>query len=391
MFAWLLLIGAALAIAAKLQAPDIGAGASAFSVFETIVVISLGCLGAPVSIGEIEIAVVPLGVLLAFGLVVVRVVRTRENSGFGDMPTSSRQSDGARLARGMAVVPFFAAICALAAAIFRLGGEAPVHASPAYAAVWGAVWCALFAGVGMAPRTTGAGKLFNDLSAEGAGDRSLSAPAVSLVACTAAGFVLAAGAAALGLLVKIADSIGDGAAAAAGALLHDLAFFPNLTVAVSALAVGAPVEAGSALTLGGEVKPLPEYSLWDWAGGPTPVLAFFLLAIPVIAGVAAGAAARRASRSRAQAAAATLLAAAGFGALHATLAWLADARLAAGTIGEEGFARVAPAPTSGGLALLWVAVIGVASVAVTDRLGTSHRRRSNQRTNDSHTETGGRR
>ena len=383
-FAWLLIIGAALAVAAKLQAPDIGAGASAASVFVTIVVVSLGSLGAPVAIGEVEIAVIPLGAVLAFGVVVVRVLATKTKASRDDVTRPRVRG----VARNLLVTPLFASLCAVAAAVFRLGGEAPVHASPAQSALWGAVWCALFTVAGRTLQSIDGRALLGDLRVwTGRRVSRRSATVAAFAAGSAAQLGLAGSAAGLGLMVTIADSIGDGGAAAAGALLHDLAFFPNLVISLSALAVGAPVEAGTALTLAGEVPGLPDYSLWDWAGGPTPVLAWLLLAVPLVAGLATGAVARRASPSLVSAVRATLLAAVGFGVGHAALAWLGDARVAAGTIGEEGFARVAPEPlASGALALGWIAVIGVVAVIATDRLGAGKIDPSHPRTGNSNIE-----
>ena len=53
--------GAALVLAAKLQVPDLGADASPATVFESIVIVGLGGLGAPVEVGRAVVTIVPLG------------------------------------------------------------------------------------------------------------------------------------------------------------------------------------------------------------------------------------------------------------------------------------------------------------------------------------------
>ena len=106
-FLCLLCVGATLLIGAKLQAPDLGAGASPLSVLATIAIVALGGLGATVNIGEVEVAALPLGAVLFVGLGITWATRRALADG-----------DRSRPAIGLAVGAWLAMLCAAAALAF---------------------------------------------------------------------------------------------------------------------------------------------------------------------------------------------------------------------------------------------------------------------------------
>jgi hypothetical protein len=134
------------------------------------------------------------------------------------------------------------------------------------------------------------------------------------------------------------------------------AFAPNVVVSVVSVALGAPVEVGAQVTVGGRVVgPLKDVSLFT---GDLPWPALALLVIPLIACFVGGYSARRTTRIPQQGALVLGVAALAYAFVLADLAVLADARLGAGLVRSRGFALIAPnAVLVFLLALAWAAVL----------------------------------
>jgi hypothetical protein len=261
----------------------------------------------------------------------------------------------------------FGLLCGVAALVFRFRGgpdQVGVEALPALALglLWGVVFGALggmFAGRSpgalLATVTTGMRARF-PVVYEGV---------VSAGAMLAAGLALSVGAALVWILVVLARGslpAGFGLRDAAAALLYLLAFAPNVAVSLLALSLGAPVEVGGRVTVGGrDFGGLLEYSLVEWAGGDPPWYLFGLLLIPIVACAGAGLLAYRNARDPGAVLEVIGVAALVFAAAVLVLASVGDARLGAGLLGGRGVARAAPnAFTAAVLACGWGATLGFA-------------------------------
>ena len=71
----LLVVGAALLVAAKLQFSALGSGFNPLSVVTAMTILGLSALGAPLHIGPIEVVTLPLGALAIFGTAFAGFVR----------------------------------------------------------------------------------------------------------------------------------------------------------------------------------------------------------------------------------------------------------------------------------------------------------------------------
>lgn len=355
----LLVVGAGLLIAAKLQFPALGSGFNPLSVVTAMTILGLAALGAPLHIGPLEVLTLPLGALAIFGTAFAGFVRlTRVARG---------SSPVARALAGTRSGIVFGLLCGIAAFVFRFRGgpdQVAVEALPALAL--GLLWGALFGALGGLLAGLGRGSM---PAATTAGLRArfpiVSEGVVGAGAMLAAGLVLSAGAVLVWIIVVLARGslpAGFGLRDAVAALIYLLAFAPNVAVSLLALSLGAPVEVGGRVTVGGrDFGGLVEYSLMEWAGGDPPWYLFGLLLIPILACAGAGLFAYRNARDPDAVLEVIGVAALVFAAAVLVLASVGDARLGAGLLGGRGVARAAPdALTAAVLACGWGAVLGFA-------------------------------
>ena len=306
-------VGTALVVGAKLQVTGLGAGAPPWSVLKAIVVVSLGALGAPVDLGGVTLQVLPLGGVVVLGLGAASATRRV----FG-----SSRAGGTTRAAGMGLAalagPLLAVICGVAAELSHFGADAQEIGVRAWAAaVAGGLWGTAFVLWGLfVPRRT---------SSWPADLRDMLRPLLWF-GVPALAVVLVGG------VVRLTAQ-SPSPAAAAGTFVHGAAFVPNLGIAVGALSLGAPVEAGVGALVEEEDTGAPVYSLLDWNGRPAPVVAWGLVLVPAVSLLAAGARIRRPRTIPRDALV--------FAAACGVLALLGDARVGLDA-GERGFARLAP-------------------------------------------------
>jgi hypothetical protein len=338
-FLVLLAIGGALVLAAKLNFPGLGGAADLLGGFSAIVVAGLGCLGIPIVLDGVAVSALPLGALIAIGWGVTWAVRT---SFRGSPPASLKDA----LRTGLQVAAVFALLCWFFALVFRFRGQHPVAPDAGIALLAGAFWGAVFGILGAVslrePLKTTAGRLLGGLKAR----------RTDVYEGTVAGGVMLAGAAVVGLaatllwvIVALAKGIPGGSFGAGDAfayVLYLVAFLPNIIVAILSLSVGAPLQVGAKVNLGGElVGPMREYSFATWGrGDPAPYLLLLLL-IPVVVCGAAGFWARRRTSDGTLMVPVLLVASAVFAIALTLLAWIGELRLA-GVARGSGYAAVAP-------------------------------------------------
>jgi hypothetical protein len=345
--------GSLLVMGAKFQYPSVGSGASAFSGLEVIVMSGLAVLGAPVGIGGLSLAAIPLGALFFVGWAIVWATKRRSlDAGPGDART-------AVVAGAKAGVPL-ALMCLVAALLFRIPEKpSPIEVNPFAALLVGAFWGMVFGALGgwlaavdFRGRAREVGSKLADRS------RLLYEGVVAGVLMLATTFVLAAVFTLVWVIYVLARGpAGFGWGEAFAALIYMVAFAPNVVISVIALSLGAPVEVGAQITVDGRVSgPLADVSLFS---GHLPWFAFFLLLIPLIACSVGGYSARRTTEISKQGVGVLGLAALVYAFVLADLSVLADARLGAGLVRNRGFALIAPKPIFVFiLALAWVAVVG---------------------------------
>jgi hypothetical protein len=354
-FLAVLCVAVVLVTAIKLQYPGFGAGADPISILTTFVILGLASLGADVRIDRLELSAIPLGALLACGVAIAwaaaAAVRRR------DAPTrATRAFEGAKIA-----IPF-AVICLVASLSFTISGQNKVSVDPASAAIMAALWGVLFGALGGLRAAESRGDL---LRATGAALGSKGPPwyggVFGGISALVAAATLSIGAGLLWVVVALASGAPEGrfeATDAVAAVIYLSAFGPNVMVSIIAVSLGAPLEIGARVSVGGKLMgPLREISLFDWPGG-TPWFAFLLLAIPVLAGLIAGFSARRAD-DKGGVVATLVTAAAVFAGSVFLFTLAAEARLGAGLVEARGFGRVAPNPwLSAGFAFLWCLAAG---------------------------------
>jgi hypothetical protein len=355
-----LCVGAVLVVAGKLASPRIGAGASPISVLIAIVMVALGSLGVPVSIGSVRVAALPLGALALIAAViawaVIKVMADDERSG-----VRAGAAHGAKIGGPYALLMWAAAL------IFRFrAGPTPAAAGAGEALLLSAIWGAAFGALGGALTRRSLGALVV------APFRALKARSTSLYLGAQTGaamlIVVAVGScAALLLWVIVALLRGSappsfGVADAVSGVIFVAAFLPNILSALVAIALGAPVEVGAKVRFGGrELGPVETFSLSEWGVDGAPWLAWLLVLIPLGGCLLGGFAARRNADDSPRLVEVLGAAAITFATPLAVLAALADARLGAGLLRPRGFAHVAPDATMVFvLALLWAAGLGFA-------------------------------
>ena len=359
-FLALLCVGVFLLLALRLQFEQLGAGFNPVAIVSAGAVLALASLGAPLHLGEVEVAVIPLGALGVLGVALIwsssmRIAAVRKELGQRLGP----------LSHGALTGGIFGLLCLLAAVIFRFrGGPDPVFVGAFQALLWGTVWGSLFGVLGAlksevsgAVQITALGRALENRSR--VAYEGLSSALVMLLS----GAVLSCAALLLWAIVALVrDSVPIDLSwrSAAAALIYLVAFAPNVVLICLGLSMGAPVEVGGRISVAGNsFGRLAEYSLLDWGSADTPAVAFVLLLIPLLAGVLGGGAAHRQAADKRAALEVVGAAALWFGVLVLILVALSEARLGAGLFGRRGVARVAADPlSSGALAAGWGAALG---------------------------------
>jgi hypothetical protein len=355
----LLVVGAGLLVAAKLQFPALGSGFNPLSIVTAMTILGLAALGAPLHIGPIEVLTLPLGGLAIFGMAFAGFVRLSRRA-------RRRSSPVARAVAGTRSGIVFGLLCGIAALVFRFRGgpdQVAVEALPALAL--GLLWGSVFGAVGGMLAGLSRGSMIAAVTGVRARFPVVYEGVVSAGAMLAAGLALSVGAVLVWIIVVLARGslpAGFGLRDAAAAFLYLLAFAPNVAVSLLALSLGAPVEVGGRVTVGGrDFGGLQEYSLVEWAGGDPPWYLFALLLIPIVACAGAGLLAFRNARDPDAVLEVIGVGALVFAAAVLVLASVGDARLGAGLLGGRGVARAAPnAFTAAVLACGWGAALGFA-------------------------------
>lgn len=340
-FLTLLCVGAALVAAARLQVPGLGAGAGSLDVFDTIVVAALGTLGATVHLGGVEITLFPLGALAVTLVLIARNLRSALDRARPASHVERRALVGAN-------VLGFGLLCWVSASVFWVSSGETLSADPLRAAVLGVIW-AILVSLFVLRRRDGDPGPRRDL-------RQIGARAGTAAAMAALFAALSAGGALLFALTRLSGSL----ARSAGSLLHFLAIAPNAAVALGALSVGSSVEVGASFTSAeAHLERSASYSLFDWAGGPTPLVAWTLILVPILAGFVPGWTAGRSADSAARAGGRVWGSAVVCGLAVGALCLISSARLASGALPQEGFGEISPAAGSTALlAVLWLGVFG---------------------------------
>ena len=359
-------VGAIFLVAAKLQFPELGTGSNPLSVFTSIVILALASLRVPVHLGDLTVTALPLGaVAISATLIswaIEPAIRRRHVEGI-----RGRVAAGAKIA-----VPF-ALVCWLAALVFRFrGGDTPAHAGALGALVLGALWGGLFGSLA-GLRTASSLRdhvrtalrllrerrrtVFEGLAASG------TMLGLAFVGAAAAGLVWV-----IVALARGAPMAGFGPGDALAAIVYIVAFLPNILIAILAIAIGAPIDVGAQITIGGrQIGPLRTFSLWHWGDGAAPWFAYALVLIPIVA-TAGGAYLLRRRKAVADHETVIGIAAIVFALVLAVTAWLGQARLGAGLVREHGFGQISPrAPIVAALGFGWAALGGFAGWTLADR------------------------
>ena len=414
-------VGVVLVVGAKLQVPDLGAGASPRSVLHAVVVVSLGALGAPVDVGGVEVNAIPLAGIAFVGIGTIWATRRAmgvvpAGSSIGAADTDIRIGGAPRaggpptprppqtpqdvakrpvagpIATGLLVGAWLAVLAALSSWVFVIGsGADQIRASGAGATLAGFAWGSLFGACGALPRQPAQLRRLVGLRRSSANGVPAARAAFRMIVWFG---ILCMAVVVVGGALRIARA-GTTPAAAAGSVLHGLAFAPNLAVTVGAVAVGAPVEAGFGRLDVGSAQRVPTYSIRDWDGRSPPAGVQFLVCLPLVcftavgmglhrdlgprvAGARAGDAEDVVSRLRRNGAVSIILCSVAFSSCFAVLAWLGEARLGV-DLADEGFARLSPdALTVFLLALGW-AIVGLVAGWLLDALWPGRRRRAEKR------------
>jgi hypothetical protein len=354
-FLVLLVVGAVVILAAKLNFPEIGGGADFIDAISAIVIAGVAVLNVPVVFDGVAIAVLPLGALVAAGWGIAWAVRSTIRPPTGDAAAIVRA--GARVA-----IPF-ALLCWLAVLVFRFRGGHPVAADGGatlvIAAFWGAIFGALGALQTRRPLRVWAAAVWNALRARWpVYDEGLfaGAAALGLIAVTAAGGTL------LAIIISLArDAPGRyfSAGDAVAYIVYLGAMVPNAVISIASIAFGSSVAVDARLNLSGElVGRARDYSFWTWGGSDVPPFVYLLALIPLVACIGGGFLARRRTPDPTRMATVVVTMSALVAVVLTLAAWLAKMRVA-GIGPGRGYAEVAPD----------VAVVFVASFLVTGVLG----------------------
>jgi hypothetical protein len=338
-FLVLLVVGAILVLAAKLNFPQLGGGADPLSAFNAVVMAGLGTLGVPIVIDGLAVWALPLGALAAGGAGIGWAVRTsyRDHS----FPTvASAVVAGARVG-----IPF-GLLCWFFALVFRVRGPHPIASDGGIALIAGAFWGAVFGIVGavrvMERVRVALGRLTNGVKQR--------EPIWAVGAST--GFVMVAVAAVAGaaaalmwvilVLAKGAPGKYFSAGDAFAYVVYVVAFLPNVVAAIVSMSFGAPIDVGAKVDIGGQLLgPLREYSLTSWGRADPPGYMWLLVLIPIVSCVIGGLYARRRTVD-ASSMLPVLLVGSGVFAIALTLTGAIGPIRMAGVLKGSGYAFIAP-------------------------------------------------
>lgn len=256
--------GAVVLAGLGLAAPDVIDVDGALEAAAHAVALGLACLRVPLEAGDVQGTFAPLAGLAVtlWGLV-------------GAVRKSASRSVGSRGQRVAAVALAFSCACAAAAA--GVAAIADLEASVPGAALAGLAW----GGVAAAWAT----RRPDETPLRGLGSLVPGPPSIAPglgALCVALGL-----AAAWFVVVLVVALAGSPARAFAGGLLLGFAALPNAAAALTAIGLGAPVEA----VLDGTALPGPvaeSLSLWDWGGGLAPPHVLALVLVPLVASSAGG-------------------------------------------------------------------------------------------------------
>lgn len=362
----ILLTGAVLALAMKLQGASLGARPGVTTALSATVILALGVLRVPIHIGDLHVIVIPLGAFIAAGAAIAWASATTVR-GRDSIALDEQMREGAKVGVPLALV------CFVSALVFKIpAARADVTSGPFHALIFGGLWGALFGALGGAAAHRSLRALIVDRWRQWQ-SRSLEAAAgvagaTMMIGCAG---VLAVLVALIWIIVALATGAGRGGltpSVAAAALIYLVAFAPNLLVLIIGLSLGAPVAAGTAVTLNGRVMgTLEEYSLFGWAEDSPPWYVFLLVLVPLLSCAFGGFVARRLAGRNGDPIKILAVAALTFALTLVVLALLAEARLGAELVRERGFALLAVRPIEVGLsALLWASIAGFAGWRVAD-------------------------
>jgi hypothetical protein len=357
-FLSLLVLATVLVVALALDAPEIGAPSNPFDVLTLIVLVALGILGAPVRLGGLEIGMLPMGVLLIAGVVLVRSASSYV-AGRPERGLTGRALEGAK------VGVVFSLLCLVAAASFQLRDPiAPVSVGSGGALAVGLFWGVLFGALGGLRTRASLGVL------TGIGLGVVRQRRLSVYEGLQAGGIMVGSTALLALfalLLMIIVGLARGepvdsptAGDALAGLIYLLAILPNILVLIASFATGAPVEIGAGIGSGADfVGTFASYSLLGFGEAVGPLLLMLVL-VPLVSSMLGGFSARRNAFDPRSKRTVLVIAALTYALTLGVLAWLGAFRVGVGVSGE-GFARFAPAPVATFFyALLWSGMFGFA-------------------------------
>ena len=292
-FLVLLVVGGVLVLAAKLNFPALGGGADILAAFNAVVIAGLGAIGIAIVIDGLSVSALPLGALLVIGAGTAWAVR----AALRDQPPSDL---AAAVRWGVRVAIPFGLLCFFFALVFRFRGRHPVAADAGMALITGAFWGAVFGIIGavklVEPLRAASGRLLAGVRAR---DRAWYEGAVAGGVMLSSAAVLGVAAVLVWAIVSLASGEPGGRFGAGDAiayLVYLAAFLPNVVVVIIAIGLGAPLDVGAKVDLGGRlVGQLREYSLASWGRGDAEPYLLGLLLIPIAACAAGGFIARRRS------------------------------------------------------------------------------------------------
>lgn len=341
-FLGLLALGALLLVVAKLQYSRLGAGADPVEMLTSLVIVSLASLRVPIHVGELTFTLLPLGLLAATAWVVRWACRS----------TIANPS----LRRTLWVGPLFGLIAGFAALAFRHRFEPDaIYAGAPSAFILGSLWVGVFAAWFYVTRSQSTVAFARGrLEALKGRSRPLWESVMAAGIMLGASLICALAAGLLWVIVSLLRGGGPQQLDLGGlvaALVYVLAFGPNLVIAAATLSLGAPLQFGAGLTIGGRVRGnVRELSI---AGAEVDPSVLMVL-VPLIATGLAGAWLARNSETPDSPLPVLARSAALFAVGLTVLGWLGHARLGAQLASDKGFGVVAAhAPSVFVMALLW--------------------------------------